>query len=123
MPNLNTVELKAFVPARDYERSKAFYQDVGFTLASDWDGEVAYFHHGEVSFLLQNFYREELANNFMMHLLVEDVDAWHVNLVGKKIAETHGTKIGELKNQPWGIREFALWDPSGVLWMIGRNID
>ncbi|WP_219812684.1 hypothetical protein [Aeromonas sp. ASNIH8] len=42
MPNLNVTEIKAFVPARDFPLSKQFYQDLGFTLASDGDG-VAYF--------------------------------------------------------------------------------
>lgn len=55
MSSLNTVELKAFVPARDFELSKQFYQDIGFTLASDTNG-IAYLHHQNVSFLLQNFY-------------------------------------------------------------------
>ena len=75
MSALNTIELKAFVPAKDFELSKQFYQDVGFTLASDSDG-IAYFHRENVSFLLQNFYVKEFADNFMMHLLVESVDAW-----------------------------------------------
>ncbi len=60
MPTLNTIELKAFIPAKDFELSKRFYQDVGFILASDTDG-VAYFHHANVSFLLQDFYVKELA--------------------------------------------------------------
>jgi catechol 2,3-dioxygenase-like lactoylglutathione lyase family enzyme len=33
---LETVELKAFVPAKDYARSLGFYRDLGFELA--WDG-------------------------------------------------------------------------------------
>ena len=70
MSKLRIVELKPFVPARDYELSKRFYQDLGFTLASDADG-VAYFHHETVSFLLQDFYLKELAENLMLHLLVE----------------------------------------------------
>jgi hypothetical protein len=36
MANLTTVELKAFVPARDYELSKRFYADVGFEVR--WRG-------------------------------------------------------------------------------------
>jgi hypothetical protein len=54
MANLRAVELKAFIPAKDFTLSKRFYQDLGFTQSSDTDG-VAYFHHGEVSFLLQDF--------------------------------------------------------------------
>ena len=38
MPNLQTVELKAFVPSQDFERSKSFYQDLGFTLAEAFCG-------------------------------------------------------------------------------------
>lgn len=52
MNSLSKIELKAFVPARGFGRSKQFYQDVGFTLASDADG-VAYFHHENTGFLLQ----------------------------------------------------------------------
>src|SRR3954462_4320851 len=38
--------------------------------------ELAYLHHGNSSFLLQKFYVKEHADNFMMHLLVENVEAW-----------------------------------------------
>jgi hypothetical protein len=70
-----TVEIKAFVPARDFALSERFYQDLGFSLA--WSSnDLAYFRHGDSSFLLQNFYNKEHAGIFMMHLLVEDVDAW-----------------------------------------------
>ena len=75
MTNMTTVEIKAFVPARDFDLSKRFYQDLGFDLA--WsDDDLAYFRHGQSSFLLQKFYIKEHAGNFMMHLLVEDLDAW-----------------------------------------------
>jgi catechol 2,3-dioxygenase-like lactoylglutathione lyase family enzyme len=81
MSNMATVEIKAFVPARDFGLSKRFYQDLGFTLA--WsDDNLAYFRHGNSSFLLQNFFNEEAARNFMMHLLVEDLDAWW-HLIGR----------------------------------------
>ena len=51
---LTAREIKAFVPAQDYVKSKAFYRDVGFEMASDM-GDVAYFRLGECSFLLQDF--------------------------------------------------------------------
>jgi len=122
MPNLQTVELKAFVPSQDFERSKSFYQDLGFTLA--WcDAQLAYFHHGNVSFLLQNFYVPELAQNFMMHLRVEDVDAWHQKLVEAQIATHYQVALGSVQAQPWGMRDFVVHDPSGVLWRIGQNTD
>lgn len=120
MSTLKTVELKAFVPAKDFDLSKQFYQDVGFTLASDSDG-IAYFRHDNVSFLLQNFYVKELAENFMMHLLVESVDAWWEHLQQRTIAEKYGLKILPPAQRPWRMRDFTLLDPSGVLWRIAEN--
>src|SRR5262249_250695 len=41
MSELTAVEIKAFVPARDFALSKQFYQDLGFTIA--WsDADLAY---------------------------------------------------------------------------------
>lgn len=122
MANLRTVEIKAFVPARDFALSKRFYADMGFTLASDTEG-VAYFHHENVSFLLQDFYVKEAAENLMMHLLVEDVDAWWQRLHDTGLAERYGVRIGAVELQPWRMRDFVLIDPSGVLWRIAQNVD
>ena len=120
MANLRTVEIKAFVPARDFELSKRFYEDLGFIKASDGNG-VAFFHHEEASFLLQDFYVEELAKNLMMHLLVEDVDAWWNSVQATGLAARYGVRITEIEEQPWRMRDFVLIDPSGVMWRIAQN--
>ena len=122
MPNLRVQEIKAFVPAKDYNLSKRFYQDIGFTMASDGGG-VAYFLHGDSSFLLQDFYQEGLANNLMMHLQVEDVDAWWTKLTEDKIPEKYGVRMAVVEERPWRMRDFTLTDPSGVLWRIAQNIN
>ena len=119
MPNLAVVEIKAFVPAQDFELSMAFYQALGFTRASIFDG-IAYFHCGDSSFLLQDFFVQEHADNFQMHLLVENVDAWHAK--AREVAERFNVKIGEPEDRPWAMRDFTLFDPSGVLWRIAQNI-
>ena len=121
-PNLSVTEIKAFVPARDFELSKQFYKDIGFTMASDGGG-VAYFHFGDASFLLQDFYEKALAENLMMHLLVEDVDAWWNHLKEKGVAAKYSVKITKIELQPWRMRDFCLIDPTGVLWRIGQNVD
>jgi uncharacterized glyoxalase superfamily protein PhnB len=119
--NLNTVEIKAFVPSKDFEVSKAFYEDLGFTKASDSDG-VAYFHHGNSSFLLQDFYEKGLAENLMMHLLVEDISSWHESIMNSGLAEKYSVNVSEITEQPWGMLDFVLHDPSGVLWRVGQNV-
>ncbi len=91
-------------------------------MASDGGG-VAYFHHGETSFLLQDFYVKEFAENLMLHLLVEDVDAWHAQLRANGIVERYGVAMSEVQSQPWRMRDFTLHDPSGVLWRIAQNVE
>lgn len=121
MSGLNTVEIKAFVPARDYEQSKAFYQALGFQMGWSSD-ELSYFRHGHCSFLLQNFYVRELAENLMMHLLVEDVEAWWAQVQASGVIERYGLRSVPPQDQPWGMRDFVLIDPSGVLWRIAQNL-
>ena len=121
MSNLTAVEIKAFVPAKDFEVSKRFYQDLGFTKASDGHG-VAYFHCGQCGFLLQDFYEPALAENLMMHLLVEDCAAWHQAVMDSGVAERYGIQVSNLEEQPWGMLDFVVYDPSGVLWRIGQNL-
>ena len=120
MTTLNAIELKVFIPAKDFALCKQFYQDIGFVLASDTDG-VAYFHHANVSFLLQNFYVKELAENLMMHLLVESVDSWWTAIRDAKIAERYAVKVTAVEQRPWRMRDFVLIDPSGVMWRIAEN--
>lgn len=120
--NLQTVEVKAFVPARDFALSKRFYQALGFSIPWSSD-DLAYVHHGESSFLLQRFFVQEHSDNFQMHLLVENVDDWWQHVASQRIAEEFGVQVGEPENRPWGMRDFTLVDPSGVLWRIAQNIE
>jgi catechol 2,3-dioxygenase-like lactoylglutathione lyase family enzyme len=121
VPNLRVTEIKAFVPAKDFERSKRFYRDIGFTLASDGGG-IAYFHAGNASFLLQDFCTGGLAENFAMHLLVEDVDAWWHRIAESGVVETYGVVLSPIELQPWRMRDFRLTDPSGVCWRVAQNV-
>ena len=91
-------------------------------MGSDEEG-IAYFFHGNCSFLLQNFYEPHHAQNFMMHLLVKDINKWHDYFISNDIPEKYGIKISEITKQPWGMFDFTLIDPSGVLWRFGQNIN
>jgi uncharacterized glyoxalase superfamily protein PhnB len=84
---------------------------------------LAYVRYGETSFFLQNFYVAELANNFMMHMLVENVTDWRAHVVASGVCERFGVKGDELTDQPWRMRDFHLRDPSGVLWTFAQNTD
>jgi uncharacterized glyoxalase superfamily protein PhnB len=62
------------------------------------------------------------AGNFMMHLLVEDVDAWWRHVQAQGIASKYGTKTEPPEDRPWGMRDFVPFDPARVLWRIGQDI-
>lgn len=121
MAKLSAVELKPFIPARDFQLSKKFYVDLGFT--QGWsDADLAYFRVSDAAFLLQNFYHPDLAGNLMIHLLVHDAAAWRDHALRSGLPETYGIAISALELRPWGIRDFHFPDPSGVLWRIGENV-
>jgi hypothetical protein len=128
MSTLEPIELKVFLPARDFELSKQFYRDLGFTMCWGEEGDLAYFHygdhgqHGKVGFLLQRFYQQALAENLMMHLLVKDVDAWWALIQERNIPGKYGVMAEAPSLKPWNMRDMVLADPSGVLWRIAQDV-
>ena len=118
--SLKSKEAKAFVPAKDFELSKRFYEMIGFICVWSTD-DLAYFKHGPSAFLLQNFHVEECTENFKMHLLVEGVDDWWTHI--SKVAADFGIEVEPPVDRPWGMRDFPLLDPSGVLWRIGQPLE
>ena len=121
MSNMTTIEAKAFVPAKDFALSKRFYQELGFELAWSSD-DLAYLRLGNASFLLQNFYNKEHADHFMMHLLVEDADAWWRHVEEQGLQAKYGVEAEPPADRSWGLRDFVIIDPTGVLWRIGHNM-
>jgi catechol 2,3-dioxygenase-like lactoylglutathione lyase family enzyme len=115
-----TAEIKAFVPARDHALSLRFYEAIGFETL--WrTPELACLRLGGASFLLQDFHVEQHTANFMMHLLVDDLEAWWQRLQDERIAERFVVEIGAPEMRPWGVRDFVLFDPSGVLWRVAER--
>ena len=119
--DLRSIEIKAFVPARDFPTSLRFYERIGFEIR--WaSGDLANLRCGDCSFLLQKFYVAEHAGNFMMSLLVQNADDWHRHLKSLGVALEFGVGIDMPEDRPWGMRDFTLVDPTGVLWRIGHNL-
>jgi catechol 2,3-dioxygenase-like lactoylglutathione lyase family enzyme len=111
---------RAFVPARDFAVSKAFYEALGFPKLLD--GEVAIFGVAAGAFILQIFYVEEHAGNFVMQLMVDNLDAWWAHLEALDLPsrfEVRPPRPPAL--QPWGLRVAYLFDPTGVLWHIAER--
>jgi catechol 2,3-dioxygenase-like lactoylglutathione lyase family enzyme len=109
---------RPFVPARDLEESKRFYTALGFEIVLDAD-DVAIFRMGASSFLLTHF---DEAENFMMQLMVDDLDAWWARIESLRLKSEFGVpEPRPPKMQPWGLRIAFVVDPSGVLWHIAQR--
>lgn len=111
---------RPFLPAKHFETSRAFYEAIGFSKLLD--GDVAIFGVGPTSFILQRYYQEDWAGNFMMQLMVDDLDAWWAHIERLDLPRKFGVHPPQAPaTQPWGLRVAYLYDPSGVLWHIAQR--
>ncbi len=111
---------RPFLPAKDFDVSKRFYETLGFEKVLD--GDVAVFRVGAGAFVLQRYYQKEWAENFMMQLMVDDLDRWWAHIEGLDLAATFDVQSPRAPAmQPWGLRTAYVFDPSGVLWHVAER--
>ncbi len=121
VPSGNEV-VRPFMPAKDFSISKSFYEALGFEKLLD--GDVAIFKAGSGGFILQRHYQKEWAENFMMQLMVDDLDAWWAHIQGLDLPGKFKVKPPSAPAmQPWGLRTAYVFDPSGVLWHVCERRD
>lgn len=111
---LTIKELVTYVPAEDFEVSKAFYKALGFTLTEGW-GDTMDCRLGNAIFRLQNYYNKDWAENFMMKFDVDDVDEWYAH--AKKVLDENTYAHARIA-EPEMIGDTKIlhvWDPCGVL--------
>lgn len=117
-PASSAATLRPFIPALDFDSSKQFYLDLGFALAYDTP-DLAALTLGAHGILLQNFYVKDFAENAMLQLVVDDLDAWWQRIQSLDLAGRYAVKSPIApKIQPWGGYVAFLFDPAGVLWHI-----
>ncbi|MGA8698385.1 MAG: glyoxalase [Xanthobacteraceae bacterium] len=113
-----TEAARAFIPAKDLDLSKAFYQALGSKKLLD--GDVAIFGVGASAFILQRYYKKEWAENCMMQMMVDNLDAWWKQALDlPKLFGAQAPKAPAM--QSWGLRVSYVYDPSGVLWHVAER--
>jgi hypothetical protein len=111
---------RPFVPTKDFELSRDFYEALGFEKLVDSD--VAIFGAGSGGFILQRYYQKDWAENFMMQLVVDDLDAWWKHIEDLDLPGRFGVKPPRApKVQPYGSRVGFVFDPCGVLWHVAQR--
>jgi len=106
--------MRPMVPAKDYETSKRFYQDLGFQ-PRRLSEQLFEMQLGTFSFILQDYYVEDWANNFVLHVLVTELDQWWQHISGLDLPGRYGVKTLPPKQESWGVVAGVV-DPCGVLW-------
>jgi uncharacterized glyoxalase superfamily protein PhnB len=127
MPNTRLAEgivaLRPFVPAKNFAVSKQFYADLGFEVTPLGD-KLMHVSLGPFAFLLQDYFVQEWADNFMMHMLVNNLDQWWESIAALDLDSRYGVKGPTApKLQPWGLRVAYVVDPSGVLWHFAEEAE
>ena len=103
------------LPVSDIATAVPFYEALGFTVECYDDG-YAWVKHGGWEYL--HLERSDDAGGGSAYLHVDDPDRWHVAFT----ANAGGASIGEVTDQPWSMREFAVVDPDGNRIRFGANI-
>ena len=122
MSNLKVSGVTPFVPAKDYELSRRFYIDLGFSEVAVGEKAVLLEIDG-YGFWLQDYYVEDWAGNFMFCLYVENLEDWWSRINNMNLDEEYEKKakvLSEPHDQEEGLM-MQLADPSGVLWHIRQS--
>lgn len=104
--------------ASDLERSKRFYgETLGWKLGTN-EKNVAGFHFGSGYLVIVSDDRpvatRQYAGGLSVEVQVDGIADEHVRL--KEL----GVAVSELRQQPWGERNFYFNDPDGYLWYYGQ---
>ena len=113
--------VRPFLPSKDLDVSKRFYEAVGFDKLAEGD-DVAIFRAGSGGFILQRRYQQDWAENCMMQLMVDDLDAWWAHILSLDLPARFAVQPPKAPAvQPWGLRVAYLIDPCGVLWHVAQR--
>ena len=112
---------RPFLPAKDYQQSRRFYEAIGFDTYSLGEA-MAELNLGPHAFILHHHDVEPADNAWVMHVLVEDVRSWWRHLDSLDLAGRFGVPIlGPPRDEPWGLTVVYLTDPSGTLWHFAQD--
>ena len=110
------------LPVTDLREATAFYERAGFGVRvykedddDPGDGFAFVSYDDQSVFDLDVVDIDPAANRAGCYLIVQDADAWHARMLAE------GLPVTPIEDQPWGMREFTLTDPSGNHVRIGRG--
>ena len=104
------------LPVRDMAESVAFWTAAGLSVERYDDGYAFVVRDGELLHLAADPGVDPALKASGCYIHARNVDELHAAW------SAAGLPVSELADQPWGMREFSVKDPSGNLVRVGRNI-
>ncbi len=110
------LEVTPTLVARAMPEAMAFYEAAGFEV-EPYDEGFAFVRYADASVfdLVLHAATTPEDNAGGCYIVTDDVDTWHARL------SAAGLPVTEIATMPWGMREFALTDPSGNRLRFGRS--
>jgi len=110
------LDVKIFVPAKDFKTSLDFYTQLGWQINWEHEGDLAELELAGTRLFLQNFYVKKWAENFMIYVSVENAQAWfeHVSAI-KAPGDFPRIRVNPPKLEGHGDIVTYVWDPSRIL--------
>ncbi|MGY4385886.1 hypothetical protein ACVWYN_002934 [Pedobacter sp. UYP24] len=115
----NAISIRPFIGAKNFEQSRSFYLDIGFTEVS-LEPNLSLFKNEKAAFYLQNAYIKDWVDNTMVFIEVKKLDQVYHDLLALDLkAKYPEVRLIPIRVENWG-RECFLHDPSGILWHFGE---
>ena len=110
------------LPAQDLHRTREFYQSLGFKSGYN-DDHYDILRRGNLVVHLEH--QDDLApaeNHTSCYWRVANADALHHEFAALGLPSEGVPRLTDPFDEPWGMREFTLKDPSGNLIRVGHEL-
>ena len=123
---MRTERPEPILPARDLDETRAFYEKLGFAAwfrgRGQWDYEIV--SRGE---LVVHFFAAPgltpSGNDTSCYWRVKEADRFYQEFTALHLPCKGIPRLTAPVDQPWGMREFTLVDPSGNLVRVGHDLE
>jgi catechol 2,3-dioxygenase-like lactoylglutathione lyase family enzyme len=126
MTNRRVERSEPILPSRDLDETRAFYEAIGFRPWFRDGGVNASYEILSRGHLVVHFFLERqldpAANDAGCYLRVADADRFHQECSVLNLPPSGIPRVNPPRDEPWGMREFNLVDPSGNLLRIGHDL-
>jgi catechol 2,3-dioxygenase-like lactoylglutathione lyase family enzyme len=122
---MRTERPEPILPARNLEETRAFYEKLGFAPwfggRAPWDYEIVSRGHLVVHFFAEPGLTPS-QNDTSCYWRVKDADRFYREFTALSLPSEGIPRLTAPVDQPWGMREFTLVDPSGNLVRVGHDL-